>query len=210
MALRTRPPRLVPPVNVPESASAAPVSFDDWTRPHLDCMHRAARRILGCDDLAWDAVQETLLRFWSNDRETPAAPRAALLAVVVPKSLQLRRAALRRQLHEHRTATVRPTPDPHCDDPRCVHERREFRRELRRLVDDLPATCRESLILRTEEGLDYQGIAARTRVPIGTVRSRLARARELLGAALGTDEKPASGPNSTTPSGIHPVERAVG
>ncbi len=203
-------PHLELPVNRPESASAAAVRFDDWTRPHLDCMHRAARRILGCDDLAWDAVQETLMRFWTNGRETPVEPRAALLAVVVPKSLHLRRTARRRRLHEHRTAAARPIPDPQCDDPRCVHERREFRRELRRLVEDLPPSCRESLLLRTEEGLDYQGIAMRTRVPIGTVRSRLARARELLGAALGTDEKPASGPNSKTPSGIHPVERAVG
>ena len=50
----------------------------------------------------------------------------------------------------------------------------------------LPAPFRETLVLRDIEGLDYREIAQATEVPIGTVMSRLARARGRLTATLGT------------------------
>jgi len=49
----------------------------------------------------------------------------------------------------------------------------------------LPVEFREVLILREFEGLSYQQIAAVAGVPVGTVMSRLARARQRLGRALG-------------------------
>ena len=52
------------------------------------------------------------------------------------------------------------------------------------LIDRLPAPYAETLRLRLYDDLDYDAIAVRLDVPIGTVRSRLAKARELLGAAL--------------------------
>jgi RNA polymerase sigma-70 factor (ECF subfamily) len=47
---------------------------------------------------------------------------------------------------------------------------------------------RETLVLRDVQGLDYREIAEVTSVPIGTVMSRLARARHRLIARLGTEE----------------------
>jgi DNA-directed RNA polymerase specialized sigma24 family protein len=49
----------------------------------------------------------------------------------------------------------------------------------------LPALFRETLVLRDIEGLDYREIAQTTEVPIGTVMSRLARARHRLTTTLG-------------------------
>jgi RNA polymerase sigma-70 factor (ECF subfamily) len=54
------------------------------------------------------------------------------------------------------------------------------RRKLNRLIGGLPDDFREVLVLREMEDLSYQEIAQVTRVPIGTVMSRLARARALL------------------------------
>lgn len=156
--------------------------FDALVLPHLSCLHRAARRVLGSDDLAWDAVQETLFRFWQNGR-IPAEPRAALLHVVHPTSLQILRSRRRRSDHE-----LGANPDParstDCRDPSCIQEQAELTAELRRAIDGLPPACRETFRLRIDGELGYEEIAAQLDIPVGTVRSRLARARDLLEAEL--------------------------
>ena len=59
---------------------------------------------------------------------------------------------------------------------------------LETAISELPMPFRETLVLRDVQGLDYREIAQVTGVPIGTVMSRLARARRRLIAALGTDD----------------------
>jgi RNA polymerase sigma factor (sigma-70 family) len=59
---------------------------------------------------------------------------------------------------------------------------------LEAAIAALPEQFRETLVLRDIQGLDYREIAQVTDVPVGTVMSRLARARRRLIAALGTDE----------------------
>jgi RNA polymerase sigma factor (sigma-70 family) len=56
--------------------------------------------------------------------------------------------------------------------------------QLRTAISALPPRFRETLVLRDVEGLDYREIAQATEVPIGTVMSRLARARHQLTATL--------------------------
>ena len=58
---------------------------------------------------------------------------------------------------------------------------------LERAIAELPIPFRETLVLRDVQGLDYREIAQITGVPMGTVMSRLARARNRLIATLGTD-----------------------
>jgi RNA polymerase sigma factor (sigma-70 family) len=58
---------------------------------------------------------------------------------------------------------------------------------LEAAIAELPVPFRETLVLRDVQGLDYREIAEVTKVPIGTVMSRLARARTRLIARLGTD-----------------------
>lgn len=58
---------------------------------------------------------------------------------------------------------------------------------LERAIAELPIPFRETLVLRDVQGLDYREIAEVTGVPIGTVMSRLARARDRLIAAMGRD-----------------------
>ena len=75
------------------------------------------------------------------------------------------------------TAMIATTPDPES-----ASIRRDEERTLDRLMSALPEEHREVLVLREIEEMDYREIAAVTNVPIGTVMSRLARARAALKA----------------------------
>jgi RNA polymerase sigma-70 factor (ECF subfamily) len=74
--------------------------------------------------------------------------------------------------------------------------RRDSRETLAQALDRLPDDLREVIVLREIEGLSYKEIAEVTAVPIGTVMSRLSRARKRLQAALTADSAvtPVSGP----------------
>jgi RNA polymerase sigma-70 factor (ECF subfamily) len=61
--------------------------------------------------------------------------------------------------------------------------------QLEAAIAALPAQFRETLVLRDIQGLDYREIAAVTEVPVGTVMSRLARARQRLIDKLGARER---------------------
>jgi RNA polymerase sigma-70 factor, ECF subfamily len=71
-----------------------------------------------------------------------------------------------------------PLPSP-VDTEQLLQSRSELRR-LDRLIEELPPQLREALVLRELQELDYRQIAEVTGVPIGTVMSRLHRARSAL------------------------------
>ena len=75
---------------------------------------------------------------------------------------------------------LRSVPDETSPDPESESAAAEERRALGRLIDALPDEHREVLLLREMEDMSYREIAAVTQVPIGTVMSRLARARAAL------------------------------
>ena len=160
------------------STHLAPQRFGDCVRPHLTAMHAAARAVLRSDDLAWDAVQVALLRLWSHghveERSRAFLTRSAHLA-----SLGILRSSHRRCRHEgaaesQRRAWRRPL------EPAELVVAREVPTELDSLVRELPAECREVLELRVIQQLSYEVIARNLDIPIGTVRSRLHRARRIL------------------------------
>ena len=73
--------------------------------------------------------------------------------------------------------------DPDQETAEAALIRRDDQREIRELLEALPPAFREMLVLRELEELSYKEIAAVTDTPIGTVMSRLARARQMLAAA---------------------------
>jgi len=141
-------------------------------------LHRLARRIVRCGDLAEDAVQEALLALWGLP-ERPGDPAAWLARAVVYRSLQILRSRHRRRRHEERACSCRPEYDPR-EDASLAAERREFAVLVLSLLDELPESYRVVFQLREEQGREYGEIAERLGIPIGTVRSRLNRARRVL------------------------------
>ena len=77
--------------------------FADAIDPHMPRMLQAARRVLASDDLAWDAVQETLTRIWVRGW-IPEEPGAALVHLTIKSSLHQLRCLRRRHHHEGRHA----------------------------------------------------------------------------------------------------------
>lgn len=170
-----------------EAAASAPVlrrpptPLDD-ARRHLPQLQSIARRLLGCDHLAADAVQEALVALWQQDTPPPH-PKAWMMRAVVHRAQHLRRTARRRQHHEH-TASQHCHLHGSCDNPLHIAVAHEVGEQLSAALDTLPTDFRQALELYTKRGLDYADIAARLELPIGTVRSRLHRARHALRAAL--------------------------
>jgi RNA polymerase sigma-70 factor (ECF subfamily) len=76
------------------------------------------------------------------------------------------------------------------------------RSTIRRLVEELPEPFREAIVLREMNDLSYKEIAEVAGVPVGTVMSRLARARAMLRSAWNTAETPTARPGSAAAPGI--------
>ncbi len=131
-----------------------------------------------------DLVQEAFLRaFRGFDALRGGDVKAWLLTIVrnchaTAMQQQRRRATVPLpEYHEEALQSATPGASP---DPESVSAADDERRVLARLVAALPEEHREVLLLRELEDMSYREIAAVTQVPIGTVMSRLARARAAL------------------------------
>ncbi len=154
--------------------------FEAAIVPHLDTAYNLARWLTRSAEQAEDVVQTACLRaLRSFDGFAGANPRGWLLAIV--------RNTFYSWLDQHRT---RPQADPFDEelhsadqtgpDPEAELLRHADAALLREAIAALPVAFREVIVLRELEGLSYKEIAAIGEVPIGTVMSRLARARRHL------------------------------
>ena len=148
----------------------------------LQAVRRVARRLMCCDHLAEDAVQEALLALWKETPQ-PTSPRAWLIRAVMFRCQHLRRSLHRRRHHEH-VASQDCELHSGCDNPLHVAMAHEIGERLRQVLDTLPSPQREAFELYERTGLDYAGVAQKLGLPIGTIRSRLSRARAAIAAAL--------------------------
>ena len=146
-----------------------------------------AYRMLGSASDAEDVLQDAsvrALRFFSSLRSENA--RAWLLTIV--RNTWYGRFP-RRAGGSVTTVTDEDTTDNRADvslDPEAQLIQQQTVESVRRALEALPTDFREVLVLRELEGLSYKEIAAIVGVPLGTVMSRLARARERLAGALVT------------------------
>jgi RNA polymerase sigma-70 factor, ECF subfamily len=156
--------------------------FAEATRPLFGYLVATARRVLGDDDTCWDAVQEALVSLW-RERQLPPNPRAWLVTAVVHRSLHLARCRARRKKHEIRARFER-LEDVNRDNPTRELEYEELRCALDNALSMISPEHRDVLVLSVFEDMEYEAIAARLDIPLGTVRSRLNRSRKALREAL--------------------------
>ncbi|MEC8652520.1 MAG: sigma-70 family RNA polymerase sigma factor [Planctomycetota bacterium] len=166
----------------PSSCCQEALAQDQLLTDHLPALRALGRRLLGCDHLADDCVQEALVALWKA-HPRPENARAWLARAVVLRSRQLRRSLRRRSHHEH-VATQDCERHVGCDNPLHIAMAHEVGERLRAVLDTLPESQRTAYELYERTGLDYAGVAEKLKLPIGTVRSRLHRARAAISAAL--------------------------
>ena len=155
-------------------------SFEQTVLPHLDAAYNLARWLAGNDHDAQDVAQEACLRalkFFGSFRGENA--RAWLLTIV--------RNTFYTWLRNNRPPENLVELDDKVLDvedvsvnAEMVNARLADTETIRRAIGELPVEFREIVILREMEGLSYKEIADVADVPIGTVMSRLTRARRQL------------------------------
>jgi len=159
-------------------------AFETEALPHLDAVYRVALRLSGDEAQADDLVQETMLKAYRSWHQYKSGTnvRAWLLTI------------LRHTFINEYRKTKRAGPTVNIGEIegyRVFHEVQEvdpegafFKQivddEVLRAIDSLPDEFRETLVLSDVEQLTYAEIAEVTEVPVGTVKSRLFRARQAL------------------------------
>jgi RNA polymerase sigma-70 factor, ECF subfamily len=174
--------------------------FRDAALPYLDEVYTLARYLMRNTDDAEDAVQECYLRALRHfDSYRGPAMKPWLLAIL--------RNVCNAEFTRRSRGTV-PTDNaqdelaaeemPMWQEPQASPEKvilqQQDRATIRRLVEELPAPFREAIVLREMNDLSYKEIAEVAGVPVGTVMSRLARARAMLRSAWNASETVQSGP----------------
>jgi RNA polymerase sigma-70 factor (ECF subfamily) len=174
---------------MPAGETAAARSFEQVVLPHLDAAYNLARWLAGDPATAEDIVQDAVLRalqYFASFRGEGDG-RAWLLRIVrntAYAALRARRAGQSVPLDaganaEGEGAVALAVPDP-APGPEAMLALRQDLEQLERALAALPIELRECLVLCEIEQLSYKDIARVTEVPVGTVMSRLWRARQAL------------------------------
>jgi RNA polymerase sigma-70 factor, ECF subfamily len=168
--------------------------FRDAALPCLDDVFTLARYLMRNDTDAEDAVQECYLRALRHfDSYRGPTIKPWLLSILrnVCKAEFARRSAMPASSAGKDDEHVADAPpfwqEPQPSPEAQLLQRRDGQR-IRRLVAELPPPFREAVVLRDINNLSYREIAEVTGIPVGTVMSRLARARSMLRAAWNGEE----------------------
>ncbi len=159
-------------------------AFEQLVLASQDRVYTLCLRMTGDREDALDLAQETFLNAW---RGLPSFQGNSSFATWVYRLASnacidfLRRRKRRQQGESSHSLDDEETPLPEPVDPRGTPEEELERRELRRAVERglqaLPERHRQVLVMRELSGLSYQEIAAVLELDLGTVKSRIARAR---------------------------------
>jgi RNA polymerase sigma-70 factor, ECF subfamily len=169
---------------VEAAASGSREAFDELVRRHQTAIVALVRALTAGGDEAEDLAQEAFVRAWRSLRSFrgDSAFRTWLhrVAINVVRTSQTRRTRLLRIF----VPFAGPAPDGRSPDLRDadepVDEALSRRQIVERALSELPDDLRVAVTLRDLQGLDYKEIAGVLGVPIGTVESRIFRARQRL------------------------------
>ena len=158
------------------------VNFEEVVLPHLDAAYNLARWLTRNDADAEDVVQEAILRAFRFFKGFHGGDSRAWTLKIVRNTcyswLQKNRA------HENMSEFDEELHSGESGNPETLLIESIDKRRLKQILDELPLEFREIVILRELEGLSYKEIAGIADLPLGTVMSRLARARARLQIGL--------------------------
>src|SRR5919197_799682 len=163
-------------------------SFDAEALPHLDALYRVALRLTGDPSQAEDLVQDTMLKAYRAWRQYRPGTNAKGWLLTILRNIFI---------NDYRRRKLEPVAmdleavEPHAlyraveqSDPEGAFFSKIVDEKVLEAIDSLAPEFREVLVLSDIEGMRYAEIAETLQVPVGTVKSRLFRARRQLQAAL--------------------------
>jgi len=178
-------------LNVDEASDEA--RFTEVFVPYLVDAFRLARWLAGGREDAEDIVQEASMRAFKNIRGFSGGnPRAWVLTIVRNTSYSWlaknrpKEVVLSDDLDQDHREQIEQAATDEMQTPETALIAKMEAEQVRKSMAALPAPFREILVLREIHDLDYRTIAEVAALPIGTVMSRLARARRLLTATIAT------------------------
>ena len=171
------------------TTEAARSRFAEIVLPYLDDAYTLARWMTGSASDAEDVVQDACVRAL-RALETTAVERPRAWVLTIVRNTALTWMAKNRPANVTSTEGVDgPLELPELTDPSPSAEQSMIARAdqgmVRAAIAALPQAFREAIVMREINGLSYREIADASGIPIGTVMSRLARARMMLMTALG-------------------------
>jgi RNA polymerase sigma-70 factor, ECF subfamily len=171
------------------TAPAPDESFDDVVLPHLAVAYRLARWRMRNEHDAEDVVQEALLRAFRYFRTFTGGDGQAWFLRIVRNTCSGWRG------HGFRLPTDSFDEEQHssagsASDPETLLLKTDNATLIARAMRSLPDSFHQLLVLREFEDLSYRELADVMEIPIGTVMSRLSRARQALRGALDSELKP--------------------
>jgi RNA polymerase sigma-70 factor, ECF subfamily len=162
---------------LPLSWTSRSKRFETEALPHLGTLYRMARQLVG-PERADDLVQEAFLRAWKYfESFDPATNCRAWLFRILRNAWisRWRKSRLELPLTETEAETIEPYYDWEQE-----FLKDEYSAGVKRALSDLPADYRMAVLLADVEEFSYEEIARIMECPIGTVMSRLNRARRML------------------------------
>lgn len=160
-------------------------AFNQLALSYQDTAFNHAHALLGDSDVAEDAVQDSFIKAFQNINSIRSGSfRSWLLKVVTNSAYDILRRSYRHPtqplfpLDENRGELESPAwlADPKASVQETV-EQNQFAKDIYKMLDELPEVYRSVITLIDLNELDYSEAAQILKVPIGTVKSRLARAR---------------------------------
>jgi RNA polymerase sigma-70 factor (ECF subfamily) len=158
--------------------------FEQTILPHINAAFNLAHWMINNDQDAEDIVQESYLRAYKYFSSYQGGDSRSWLLTIVRNTCYT-------WLHENWAQALTVDLDEELssaeidgDDPEQRLQIKADQQSVIHALEELPAAYRELIVLRELEGMSYKEIALIARVPIGTVMSRLARARQRLKEGL--------------------------
>jgi RNA polymerase sigma-70 factor, ECF subfamily len=168
------------------SKNQTAAEFEDLAMPLVNSAYNLARWLLQNDNDAEDLVQETYLKAFQNFRSfhTGTNFRAWIFRILRNTFLTSRSTLERRMTVELNWEEELPLLHTDCASPESLLIQKSNIAAIRDAIEQLPFSYREVILLCDVEGLAYREIAEILEIPIGTVMSRLARARKVVRDAV--------------------------
>jgi RNA polymerase sigma factor (sigma-70 family) len=158
--------------------------FELTVWPHMRAAYNLARWLVRNDQDAEDIVQESFLKaFKAQESLRGSEAKTWILSIVRNTAMDFLR-----RLKSGSTVTLGEQgnePEDEAPDPERLFLEQSRREQVRQAISHLAPEFREVVVLREIEGLSYKEIAFVLSIPLGTVMSRLSRARALLLVELG-------------------------